>query len=80
MLGNNIPPVTTRQRAALIASLQGASPGPTSFDDESLRLNHGPLGILESDREAGTYSVTNPAFDQLTLTEAFSNIALQQRD
>ncbi len=27
-----------------------------------------------------TSNVTDPAFDQLTLFEAFSNIALQQRD
>ncbi len=80
MLGNNIQPVTTLQRAALLASLQGASPGPASFDDESLHLNQGQFGILESDREAGISNVTNPAFDQLTLIEAFSNIALQQRD
>ena len=80
MSGNNIQPVTTRLRAALIATLQGASPGPASFDDESLRLNQGTVGTLESDREAGTSNITNPAFDQLTLIEAFNNIALQQRD
>ncbi len=61
--GNNIQPVTTRQRAALLASLQGASPDPTSFDDESLQLNQGQFGIHESDREAGISNVTNPAFD-----------------
>ena len=80
MSGNNNPPVTTRQRAAIIASLQGASPGPASFDDASLQLNQGQCGNRDSDREASTSNVTNPAFDQLTLIEAFSNIALQQRD
>ena len=76
MSGNKFQSVTTRQRAALIASLQGASPGPASFDDESLPLNQGTFGILESDREACTSNVTNPVFNQLTLIEAFNNIAL----
>ncbi len=35
MLGTN-PLVTTRQRAALQAALQGGSPALASFDDESL--------------------------------------------
>jgi len=80
MSGNNIQPVTTRLRAALIATLQGASPGLASVDDESLQLNQGTVGTLEPDREASTSNITNPAFDQLTLVEAFNNIALQQRD
>ena len=80
MSGNNNPPVTTRQRAAVIASLQGASPGSASFDDASLQLNQGQPENRDSDREASTSNVNNPAFDQLTLIEAFNNIALQQRD
>ncbi len=80
MSGNNIQPVTTRLRPALIATLQGASPGPASVDDASLQLNHGTIGTLESDREACTSNIINLAFDQLTLIEAFNNIALHQRD
>ncbi len=80
MLGNNIHTVTTRLRAALIATMQDASPDPTSVDDENLQLNQGTIGTLDSDREAGTSNIINPAFDQLTLVEAFNNIALQQRD
>jgi hypothetical protein len=72
--------VTTRLRAALIATLQGASPGPASVDDESLQLNQGRVGTPVLDREAGTSNISNPAFDQLTLIEAFNNIALQQID
>ena len=80
MSGNNNQPVTTRQRATLIATMQGASPGQASVDDESLQLNQGIVGTLELDREAGTSNIINPAFDQLTLIEALNNIALQQRD
>jgi hypothetical protein len=80
MSGNNNQPVTTRLREALIATLQGASPGLASVNDESLQLNQGTVGIPVPDREAGTSNIINPAFDQLTLIEAFDNIALQQRD
>ena len=80
MLGNNNQPVTTRLRAALIATLQGASPGPTSVDDENLQINQGRVGTPVPDREVGTSNIINPAFDQLTLIEAFNNIALEQRD
>ena len=80
MSGNNNQPVTTRLRAALIATLQGASPGPSSVDDESLQLNQGVVGTPVPDREAGTSNISNPTFDQRSLIEAFNNIALQQRD
>ena len=80
MLGNNNHPVTTRLFASLIATLQGASPGPASVDDESLQLNQGVVKTPVPDREAGTSNIINPAFDQLILIEAFNNIALQQRD
>ena len=80
MSGNNNQPVTTRLRAALIATLQGASPGPASVDDESLQLNQGTVGTPVPDREAGTSNISNPTFDQRSLIEAFNNIALQQRD
>ena len=77
---NNNQPVTTSLRATLIATLQGASPGPTSVDEESLQLNQGTVGTPVPDREACTSNIINPAFDQLTLIKALNNIALQQRD
>ncbi len=77
MSDNTNPPVTTRQRAALTSSLQGASPGPSSFDDKSLQPNHqGQSTKPTKDREIGTSQFTNPTFDSSTLIEAFNNIAL----
>ena len=47
MSGN--PLVTTRHRAALLATQIGESPIPTSVDDEGIQLNQkniqGPYGI-----------------------------------
>jgi len=71
------PPVTTRQRVALLATQIGESPIPTSFDDESILLNQqgqniqGPYGILEQREEAGTSKFSNPTFDSTTLIDAF---------
>ncbi len=75
MSGN--PPVTTRQRAALLATQIGESPIPASFDDESILLNQqgqniqGPYGILEQREEIGTSKFSNPTFDPTTLIDAF---------
>ena len=84
MSGN--PPVTTRQRASLLATHIGKSPIPSSFDDESILLNQqgqniqGSYGILEQREEAGTSQFSNATFDPTTLIDAFQSIALQQRD
>jgi hypothetical protein len=81
MLGN--PPVTTRQRATIIATqLEGLPPpSPVGFDDVSIQLNRqGPFGILEQDTEAGTSQFSNPTFGPSTIIEAFQPIALQHRD
>ncbi len=80
------PPVTTSQRAALLATHIGESPIPTSFDDESILLNQqgqniqGPFGVLDQREEAGTSQFSNPTFDPTTLIDAFQSIALQQKD
>jgi hypothetical protein len=81
MSDNTNPRVTTRQRAALISSLQGASPGLASFDDESLQLHQqGHSTKPTKDKETGSSQFTNPMFDSSTLIEDFNNIALQHRD
>ena len=74
-------PATTRQRATLQAAAQGASPGPSSFDDDSILLNQQGLArSLEQDRETGTSHYSNPTFDPSTFVTAFQSIAKQQVD
>ena len=69
--------VTTRQRAALLATQIGESPTRASFDDDNILLNQqgnnrqGPYGILEQREEAGTSQFSNPTFDPTTLIDAF---------
>ncbi len=74
-------PATTRQRATLQSAAQGASPGLSSFDDDSIQLNQQGLDIrLEQDRETVPSQYSNPTFDPSTFVAAFQSIAEQQVD